>query len=225
MPSTQLGCKRWHIQPRSLPLLVENVDVNSHKREHYQRALLSQVGREFFPQGFCRLTKETKRSGYINQGPDCGSLFTTTMTSVTVYSESDSSPTIGFVPPGTAVLSAVHVLHQASDLSVLPAPVSAIPSTGELSTGSIAGIVIGAVVAALLLVGAAWYVWHWKRRSTAQKTQKDGSGGLGELHGEDSHRQELPTEERVGEVAGSNVAIELPNAHTAKPRPPVELPG
>ncbi|KID97725.1 hypothetical protein MAJ_06403, partial [Metarhizium majus ARSEF 297] len=143
------------------------------------------------------------------------------MNSVTVYPESDSSPTIGFVPPGTAVLSAVHVLHQASDLSVLPAPVSAIPSTGELSTGSIAGIVIGAVVAALLLVGAAWYVWHWKRRSTAQKTQKDGSGGLGELHGEDSHRQELPTEERVGEVAGSNVAIELPNAHTAKPRPPV----
>jgi hypothetical protein len=176
------------------------------------------------------------------------------MTDIVVYSSGDSSSTIGFAPPGTAVLSAVHVLHQASDLSVLPAPASTTASSvasstsrdvflgnsttpptshdtpsdnGKLSTGVIIGIVIGSVVAALLLVAAAWYIGHSRRRSAAQKTQEDTGGGVGELHGEDSNRQELMTEEKVAEVPGSNalIAVELPYTYTTASRQPVELPG
>lgn len=146
-------------------------------------------------------------SGYINQFSDCASLYAKTLSSVLVYSSDESSSTVASAPPGTAVVSAVHVLHQASDLSILPAPVSALASTGasstttsgpsaantspanspsstagassgsKPSTGAIVGIVIGSVVGAVLIVAGAWYVWLLRRRLAGQKRKKDEDAG------------------------------------------------
>lgn len=46
------------------------------------------------------------------------------MTSIMVYSIYADAPFTGDAPPGTAVISGVHVLHQASDPSILPSPLT-----------------------------------------------------------------------------------------------------
>jgi hypothetical protein len=85
-----------------------------------------------------------------------------------------------------------------------------------LSSGAIAGIAVGAAAVVLLLVAVAWYVWRLRRQlSTTKEGGGDGDGAR-ELHGEDSKRHELLTEEKPAEAVGSDAAAEMPITGWAK---------
>lgn len=188
--------------------------------------------------------------GYINQGPECASLFTTPLTVTYVFTTGSKtgSPTITSIGPvraGTAVVSAVHVLHQASDESVLPTqnlsdpPSSSNSATGagntdkassldapsnRLSSGAIAGIAIGCSAVLVLISGLGWYAWKSRRQL---KASEGGPGGA-ELHGEESNIHEIVTTEKPTEVDATPAPVEasveggMDGRHVG---PPAELEG
>lgn len=192
------------------------------------------------------------------------------MTSVTIYTSYSDTPIIGDAPPGTAVLSAVYVLYQASDLAELPTAANATDTSSQTATtatgslpsstsslatggggnsaggsgnggssnssglgvGAIAGIAVGAVVAALLLVAGAWYVWRLRRRLAKMERaggQDGNSGGAAELHADGGGPRELAPQEKAVEAGGGpDVASPAEMPGTGRQDgfgPPVELQG
>src|SRR5690242_11554068 len=101
--------------------------------------------------GDLSLTAQSLRSGYINEGPECASLYTTS-TTLTVENGTGSpySTYIGVAPPGTAVVSAAHILFEQTDLSILPTvtpeTTSATTSIGATPASSVPSSATGTVV-------------------------------------------------------------------------------
>lgn len=129
---------------------MDDMDFDCTKWKHHQRTVLPKVGVDLPTTSTSTILSEdvpspptadsTRCRGYINQFSDCASLYSTTMTSITVITASTDSPIIGYAPPGTAVLSAVHILYQSSDLSILPTAVSVPESTSQSTPNSVDGV-------------------------------------------------------------------------------------
>ncbi|KAF2265132.1 hypothetical protein CC78DRAFT_206556 [Lojkania enalia] len=132
-----------------------------------------------------------------------------------------------------AVYNASEVASPASTPTSALAPATSVPDTSAsegsngMSTGTKAGIGVGAAIGGLLLIATVVAFWTLGRRRMAREKEKDVGYEKAELHGEavqkPSIAQEmLANEAEVHEMDGQHEPVEIGSKY--QPRLPAELP-
>ncbi|KAK0632585.1 hypothetical protein B0T14DRAFT_504639 [Immersiella caudata] len=195
------------------------------------------------PSGYSILAKDFSDGSAHTSFTKCISTFTTTALGVLVFK--NRTQTYGELSDVSGALtyavSPVHVLHAKTDLSILPAETpndtAATPSPtdtaagnttsgaeAKLSSGAIAGIVIGTLLGSILVLAATFFVWKRRRAERAAKLGTEPEGRV-EMPGYSAEPKTFEAEAKEKSPAvGSPVEMLADRGHSPHARNPVELP-